>query len=152
MFNINSETLGIWAVTVMFICITYAGFKSVIQLFLDGHLRLGALLPVIANVHGDHILSSNIAIAIHVLRSAFVCCWFNSRAGVYYHWFVSFTYMNESWYHYWYSQWVFGISEFVVMYILFLRLDSRFQLKCEHAGAVFDPILPNDSHASLSSA
>ena len=55
---------------------------------------------------------------------------------MYYHWYVSFTYMNESWYYYWYSQWVFGITEFVVMYILFLRLDVRYQLKCEHAGAL----------------
>jgi hypothetical protein len=55
MFNINSESLGIWAVTVMFICITYAGFKSLVQLFFDGHLRFLALLPVLANVHGDHI-------------------------------------------------------------------------------------------------
>jgi hypothetical protein len=37
-------------------------------------------------------------------------------------------------YNYWYSQWVFGITEFVVMYILFLRLDTRYQLKVEHAG------------------
>ena len=43
--------------------------------------------------------------------------------------------MNESWYYYWYSQWIFGITEFMVMYILFLRLDTRYQLKCEHAGA-----------------
>jgi hypothetical protein len=43
--------------------------------------------------------------------------------------------MNESWYYYWYSQWIFGITEFVVMYILFLRLDTRYQVKCDHAGA-----------------
>ena len=42
-------------------------------------------------------------------------------------------------YYYWYSQWVFGVSEFVVMYILFLRLDTRYQLKCGHAGDFVPP-------------
>lgn len=107
MFNIEAESLGIYALTVLFTCITYSGFKTILQNFFEGHLRLGALLPVAANVH-----------------------------GVYYHWYVSFTYMNESWYYYWYSQWIFGITEFMVMYILFLRLDTRYQLKCEHAAAV----------------
>jgi hypothetical protein len=53
MFNIEAESLGIFALTVMFSCITYAGFKAGLQLFFDGHLRFGALLPVIANLHGD---------------------------------------------------------------------------------------------------
>jgi hypothetical protein len=53
MFNVEAESLGIFALTVMFSCITYAGFKAGLQLFFDGHLRFGALLPVIANLHGD---------------------------------------------------------------------------------------------------
>jgi hypothetical protein len=53
MFNIEAESLGIFSLTVMFSCITYAGFKACLQLFFNGHLRFGALLPVVANLHGD---------------------------------------------------------------------------------------------------
>ncbi len=55
MFNIETESLGIFALTVMFICVTYAGFKTIFQLFLDGQLRVAALLPILANVHGEHV-------------------------------------------------------------------------------------------------
>ena len=56
MFNIEAESLGIFALTVMFTCITYSGFKIIIQNFFEGHLRVGALLPIAANVHGEWIL------------------------------------------------------------------------------------------------
>ncbi len=56
MFNIEAESLGIFALTVMFTCITYSGFKIIIQNFFEGHLRVGALLPIAANVHGEWML------------------------------------------------------------------------------------------------
>ena len=96
MFNIDSETLGIFALTVTFICVTYAAFKTGIQLYFDGHFRAAALLPVLANVHGE---CASFREPLHrnfrafLLRGLIHAC-----AGVYYHWYVSFTYMNESWY------------------------------------------------------
>lgn len=54
----------------------------------------------------------------------------------YYHWWVSFNYLNESWYQYWYSQWIFGATECAVMYVLFLRLDLRFKLEPIHVTIV----------------
>ena len=58
MFNIETESLGIFALTVMFTCLTYVGFKTVLQLFLDGQLRVAALLPILANVHGEHVFKT----------------------------------------------------------------------------------------------
>jgi len=55
MFNVDAETLGIFAVTVMFTCVTYSGFQKIVHLIVEGSLKYSALIPVAANVHGDDV-------------------------------------------------------------------------------------------------
>jgi hypothetical protein len=53
MFNVDAETLGIFAVTVMFTCLSYSGFQKIIHLIVEGSLKYSALIPVAANLHGE---------------------------------------------------------------------------------------------------
>lgn len=107
MFNVQGESLGIFTLTVFFVALTMMGFRKFCDMLLSARLRWGAVWPILANAH-----------------------------GVYYHWWVSFNYLNESWYQYWYSQWIFGATECAVMYVLFLRLDVRFKLEQSHVTTV----------------
>ena len=70
MFNIEAESLGIFALTVLFTCITYSGFKTILKNFFEGHLRVGALLPVAANVHGKLIFE----LPKHWVGARCCCC------------------------------------------------------------------------------
>jgi hypothetical protein len=106
-FNIQRETLSIFALTCFFVCLVFVALKKVFSMILSKHLRWSAFLIVLCNSH-----------------------------SLYYHWWVSFSYLNEAWFRYWWSQWVFGVSETVVMYVLLLRTDSRYEMQPPHAVAV----------------
>ena len=59
MFNVEAESLGIFALTVMFTCVCNAGFKTILQTLIAGRLRLVALLPIAANAHGEEFSAGN---------------------------------------------------------------------------------------------
>lgn len=106
-FNVQRETLLIFAVTCVFVCLSFVALKKFLKMFLTKRLRLSAFLIILCNAH-----------------------------SMYYHWWVTLTYLNESWYRYWWSQWVFGITEAAVMYVLLLRIDIRFKIQSAHAVTV----------------
>ena len=139
---LQGETLGIFTLTVFFVALTMMGFRwrvtcdvqgSIVtkltslrkfcEMLAAGRLRWGAVLPILANAHGVYVKCRPSLTHYNILCS-------------YYHWWVSFNYLNESWYQYWYSQWIFGATECAVMYVLFLRLDLRFKLEPIHVTIV----------------
>ena len=60
MFNIEAESLGIFALIVIFACICNVGFKTILQTLLNGRLRLVALLPIAVNAHGEKVSERNV--------------------------------------------------------------------------------------------
>ena len=106
-FNIQRESLSIFALTCVFICISFVALKKLIEMILCKRLRLSAFLIIVCNAH-----------------------------AMYYHWWCTFSYLNESWYRYYWSQWVFGITEGAVMYVLLLRIDNQFKIQSAHAVTV----------------
>lgn len=106
-FNIQRETLCIFAVTCLFVCMAFVALKKFLKMLLNKRLRLSAFMIILCNAH-----------------------------SMYYHWWVTLSYLNQSWYRYWWSQWVFGITEAAVMYVLLLRIDIRFKIQSAHAVTV----------------
>jgi hypothetical protein len=103
-FNIQREALGIFAISCLFVCLAFVTLKKFFKMLLTKRLRSSAFLIILCNAH-----------------------------GMYYHWWVTLSYLNESWYRYWWSQWVFGATEAAVMYVLLLRIDNRFKIQSVHA-------------------
>ncbi len=122
-FNIQRETLCIFALSCFFVCLSFVALKKFFKMLLTKRLRMSAFLIILCNAH-----------------------------SMYYHWWVSLSYLNESWYHYWWSQWLFGVTEAAVMYVLLLRIDVRFKLQSAHAVTVISVAIFHISQGLLTQA
>ncbi len=122
-FNIQRETLCIFAISCLFVCLAFVALKKFFKMLLTKRLRLSAFLIILCNAH-----------------------------SMYYHWWVTFSYLNESWYRYWWSQWIFGLTEAAVMYVLLLRIDSRFKIQSAHAVTVISVAIFHMSQGLITQA
>jgi hypothetical protein len=122
-FNVQRETLGIFALTCLFICLVFVTLQKFIKMLLRKRLRFTAFAIILCNAH-----------------------------SMYYHWWVSLSYLNEAWYRYWWSQTVFGVTEGAVMYVLLLRIDNRFKVQSWHAVTVVSVAMFHMSQGLLTQA
>jgi hypothetical protein len=122
-FNVQRETLGIFSISCLFICLAFVTLQKFFKMLLRRRLRVSAFLIILCNAH-----------------------------SMYYHWWVTLSYLNEAWYHYWWSQWVFGLTEAAVMYVLLLRIDTRFKVQCAHAVTVVSVAIFHMSQGLLTQA
>jgi hypothetical protein len=122
-FNVQRETLGIFSISCLFICLAFVTLQKFFKMLLRRRLRVSAFLIILCNAH-----------------------------SMYYHWWVTLSYLNEAWYHYWWSQWVFGLTEAAVMYVLLLRIDTRFKVQCSHAVTVVSVAIFHMSQGLLTQA
>lgn len=122
-FNIQRETLCIFAISCLFVCLAFVTLKKFFMMLLTKRLRLSAFLIILCNAH-----------------------------SMYYHWWVTLSYLNESWYRYWWSQWVFGLTEATVMYVLLLRIDNRFKIQSAHAVTVISVAIFHMSQGLITQA
>ena len=122
-FNVQRETLGIFSISCLFICLAFVTLQKFFKMLLRKRLRVSAFMIILCNAH-----------------------------SMYYHWWVTLTYLNEAWYHYWWSQWVFGVTEAAVMYVLLLRIDNRFKVQCAHCVTVVSVAIFHMSQGLLTQA
>ncbi|CAH1789240.1 unnamed protein product [Owenia fusiformis] len=95
-FNVTSNVLFIWGISLLFLLWTFQCVRFITQLILHGHLRISMVIVVGGSIYPH-----------------------------YYSWWMWFNYLNDEFYSQWNHQMFFSITELAATSIALYLCDSR---------------------------